>query len=58
MRNRDSIATVQSRSDMDHGIIGHVASNRIFVDLGSTEHSVENHEMRIRESDFFIGAWL
>ena len=50
MRNHDSIAAIESRSDLDHGIIGHVASDRNFADLGSTEHSVENHEMRNRES--------
>jgi hypothetical protein len=58
MRNRISIAAVESRSDLEHGIIGHVASDRNFVDLGSTEHSVEIHEMRNRERVFCIGAWL
>jgi hypothetical protein len=57
-RNRDSIAVVESRSDLDHGITGHVASDRDFADLGSTEHSVEIHEIRNHESDFCIGAWL
>jgi hypothetical protein len=57
-RNRDSIAAIESRSDLDHGIIGHVASDQNFADLGSTEHSVEIHEMRNRESAFCIGAWL
>jgi hypothetical protein len=48
MRNHDSIVAVESRLDLDHGIIGHVASDQNFIDLGSTEHSVENHEMRNR----------
>jgi hypothetical protein len=30
-----------------------VASDQNFTDLGSTEHSVENHEMRNREKRFF-----
>ena len=51
-RNRDSIVVIESRSDLDHGIIGHVASDQNFADLGSTEHSVENHEMTNRESAF------
>jgi hypothetical protein len=57
MRNRNSIAAIESRSDLDHGIIGHVASDQNFADLGSTEHSVENHEMRNRESALCISAW-
>jgi hypothetical protein len=57
MRNRDSIAAVESRSDLDHRIIGHVASDRNFADLGSTEHSVEIHEMRNRKSALCISAW-
>jgi hypothetical protein len=51
-RNHDSIVAVESRTYIDHGIIGHVASDQNFVDLGSTEHSVENQEMRNRESAF------
>jgi hypothetical protein len=57
MQNHDSIAAVESRSDLDHQIIGHVASNRNFADLGSTEHSVEIHEMRNRKSTLCISAW-
>jgi hypothetical protein len=57
-RNRDSIVAIESRSVLDHGIIKHVESDQNFADLGSTEHSVENHEMRNRESTFCIGAWL
>jgi hypothetical protein len=53
-RNRDSIVAVESRSDLDHGITGHVASDQNFVDLGSTEHSVKNRETRNREK-FCIG---
>jgi hypothetical protein len=55
-RNRDSIAAVESRSDLDHQIIGHVASDRNFVDLGSKEHSVEIHEMRNRKNILCISA--
>jgi hypothetical protein len=57
MRNRDSIAAVESRSDLDHRIIGHVASNQNFADLGSTEHNVEIHEMRNHKSALCISAW-
>jgi hypothetical protein len=57
MRNRDSIAAVESRSDLDHRIIGHVASDRNFTDLGSTEHSVEIHEMRKHKSALCISTW-
>jgi hypothetical protein len=56
-RNCDSIVAVESRLDLDHGITGHVASDQNFVDLGSTEHSVENREMRNRESAFCIRLW-
>jgi hypothetical protein len=56
-RNHESIAAVESRSDLDHGIIGHVASDLNFADMGSTEHSVENHEMRYHESTFCISTW-
>jgi hypothetical protein len=58
MQNPDSIAAVESRSNLDRRITGHVASDRNFTDLGSTKHSVKNHEMRDRESAFCIGAWL
>jgi hypothetical protein len=58
MGNHDSIVVVESRSDLDHGIKGHVVSNRDFADLGSTKHSVEIQEIRNRESAFCIGAWL
>jgi hypothetical protein len=51
-RNRDSIVAIESRSHLDHRIIGHVSSDRNFVDLGSTEHNVEIHEMRNCESVF------
>jgi hypothetical protein len=33
-RNHDSIIVVESRLDLDHGIIGHVASDQNFADLG------------------------
>jgi hypothetical protein len=56
-RNHDSIIDIESRSDLDHGIIGHVASDQNFTDLGSTEHSVENHEMRNHESALCISTW-
>ena len=52
LRNRDSIVAIESRLDLDHGITGHVASDQNFADLGSTEHNVENHEMRNHESTF------
>jgi hypothetical protein len=57
MRNRDLIAAIESRSNMDHRIIGHVASDRNFADLGSTEHSVEIQEMRYRKISLCISAW-
>jgi hypothetical protein len=57
MKNRDSITVIESRSDLDCGIIGHVASDRNFTDLGSTWHSVENHEMRNREITLCISTW-
>jgi hypothetical protein len=57
-RNHDLIVAFESRSDLDHGITEHVASDQNFIELGSTEHSVENHETRNRESAFCIGAWL
>ena len=57
-RNRDSIVAVESRSDLDHGIIGHVVSDQNFTDLVSMEHSVENQEMRNRERNSCVGAWL
>jgi hypothetical protein len=57
MRNRDSISAVESRSDLVHRIIGHVASDRNFTDLGSTEHTIEIHEMRNRKSTLCISAW-
>jgi hypothetical protein len=57
MRNHDSIAAVESRSDLDHRIIGYVSSDQNFVDLGSTEHSVEIHEMRNRKSALCISVW-
>jgi hypothetical protein len=63
MRNRDSIA---ADLDVEIEIISGPWSHRTsygsnmdhrhtqnFADLGSTEHSVENHEMRNRESSFF-----
>jgi hypothetical protein len=39
------IAAVKSRSDMNRRIIGQVASNWNFADLGSMEHGVETHEI-------------
>jgi hypothetical protein len=57
MRNRHSIAAIESRSDLDHGIIGHVTSDQNFPDLWSTEHSAENNEMRNRKSTLCISAW-
>jgi hypothetical protein len=57
MRNRDLIAAIESRSDPDQRIIGHVASDRNFADLGSTEHSVKIHQMRNRESTLCIRLW-
>jgi hypothetical protein len=40
-RNHDTIVAIESRPDLDHGIIGHVASDQNFADLGSTEQSAE-----------------
>jgi hypothetical protein len=40
-RNHDTIVAVESRPDLNHGIMGHVASDQNFADLGSTEQSVE-----------------
>jgi hypothetical protein len=57
MRNRDSITFVESRSDLDHQIIGHVASDRNFVDLGSMEHSVEIYEMGKHKRALCISTW-
>jgi hypothetical protein len=41
MRNHDMIRVVDLRSDLDHQIIGQMASDWNFPDLDSTEHGVE-----------------
>jgi hypothetical protein len=53
-RNRDMIGAVDSRSDLDHRIIGQLASDWNFVDLDSRKHGVENREMRDRDKTWTI----
>jgi hypothetical protein len=50
------IRVVDSRSDLDHRIIGQVASDWNFDDLESTEHGVETHEMQDHNKTWTIGS--